>query len=234
MLRYAAYFASLVMTLVCAGLMFANPEWRWGLAVFGLLSVLGTWDLLQTRSTLRRNYPILAHFRYGLESIGPEIRQYFIESDTAEVPFSRQQRALVYQRSKHVMRRACRSAPSTTSTTSTTSGSTIRWQPARSRVARLPRRRSAAQCAASVRRQRVQHLGDEFRLAVGQRDPRAQCGGETRAVSTTTPARARSRPTTARTAATWSGRSARATSAAATTTAASATSASPPMPPIRR
>jgi glutamate synthase domain-containing protein 2 len=51
---------------------------------------------------LRRNYPILAHFRYGLESIGPEMRQYFIQSDTAEVPFSRLQRALVYQRSKAV------------------------------------------------------------------------------------------------------------------------------------
>ena len=51
-------------------------------------------------NTLRRNYPILAHFRYGLESIGPEMRQYFIESDTAEVPYSRQQRALIYQRAK--------------------------------------------------------------------------------------------------------------------------------------
>jgi hypothetical protein len=30
------------------------------------------------------------------------MRQYFIESDTAETPFSRQQRALVYQRSKSV------------------------------------------------------------------------------------------------------------------------------------
>src|SRR5699024_8947270 len=54
------------------------------------------------RSTLRRNYPLLAHFRYGLESIGPEMRQYFIEGDTAEVPFSRLQRALVYQRAKSV------------------------------------------------------------------------------------------------------------------------------------
>lgn len=34
--------------------------------------------------------------------IGPEMRQYFIESDTVEVPFSRQQRALVYQRAKSV------------------------------------------------------------------------------------------------------------------------------------
>ncbi|MFC3551800.1 FMN-binding glutamate synthase family protein [Lysobacter cavernae] len=79
-----------------------EPVWLWGVAVFGALSVLGTWDLLQTRSTLRRNYPVLAHFRYGLESIGPEMRQYFIEADTAEVPFSRQQRALVYQRAKSV------------------------------------------------------------------------------------------------------------------------------------
>jgi glutamate synthase domain-containing protein 2 len=76
--------------------------WRWGVLVFGGLALLGTWDLLQRSSTLRRNYPILAHLRYGLESIGPEIRQYFIERDTEEVPFSRQQRALVYQRSKHV------------------------------------------------------------------------------------------------------------------------------------
>src|SRR5690606_4910819 len=52
---------------------------------------------------LRRNYPLLAHLRYGLEAIGPEIRQYFIERDTEKVPFSREQRALVYQRSKHVM-----------------------------------------------------------------------------------------------------------------------------------
>lgn len=62
----------------------------------------GHLDLIQRRSTLLRTYPILAHFRYGLESIGPEIRQYFIESDTTEVPFSRQQRALVYQRAKGV------------------------------------------------------------------------------------------------------------------------------------
>ncbi len=78
-------------------------EWGWVLAVAGALAALGTWDLLQRRSTLRRNYPLLAHFRYGLESIGPEIRQYVIESDTEEAPFSRAQRALVYQRSKGVM-----------------------------------------------------------------------------------------------------------------------------------
>ncbi|NUS38886.1 MAG: FMN-binding glutamate synthase family protein [Lysobacter sp.] len=103
MLRYLAYALSLLLTLACLALARRNPVWGWGVAGFGALALLGTRDLLQTRSTLRRNYPLLAHFRYGLESIGPEIRQYFIERDTEESPFSRQQRALVYQRAKQVM-----------------------------------------------------------------------------------------------------------------------------------
>ena len=103
MLRYSAYTGSLLLTLLSAWLVRDDPAWRWGLIVFAALAAIGTWDLLQRKSTLRRNYPLLAHFRYGLESIGPEIRQYFIESDTEEVPFSRQQRALVYQRAKNAM-----------------------------------------------------------------------------------------------------------------------------------
>ena len=103
MLRYAPYLLSLALALLSLSMVGIGHEaWGWGLAIFGALLVLGTADLLQKTSTLRRNYPILAHFRYGLESIGPEMRQYFIDSDTAEVPFSRQQRALVYQRSKSV------------------------------------------------------------------------------------------------------------------------------------
>ncbi|HPM57931.1 MAG TPA: FMN-binding glutamate synthase family protein [Thermomonas sp.] len=102
MSRYAAYAISLLMFVVSLLLALRMQGWWWGVAVFGALAVLGTIDLLQARSTLRRNYPILAHFRYGLESIGPELRQYFFESDLAEVPFSRQQRTLVYQRAKRV------------------------------------------------------------------------------------------------------------------------------------
>jgi glutamate synthase domain-containing protein 2 len=101
--RYLLYASSIVLTLLSLALTVRWPVWGWAVAVFGALALLGTWDLLQRRSTLRRNYPVLAHFRYGLESVGPEIRQYFIEGDTAEVPFSRQQRSLVYQRAKGVM-----------------------------------------------------------------------------------------------------------------------------------
>ena len=103
-MRYSAYIGGLVLAILAAAMVATgHREWTWVLVVAGALAALGTWDLLQRKSTLRRNYPLLAHFRYGLESIGPEIRQYFIESDIEEAPFSRAQRALVYQRSKHVM-----------------------------------------------------------------------------------------------------------------------------------
>jgi glutamate synthase domain-containing protein 2 len=102
MSRYATYLVSLLLTVVLGWLSLSDPQWRIGALIFGALSLVGTYDLLQRKSTLRRNYPILGHFRYGLESIGPEIRQYFIEGDTQESPFSRQQRALVYQRAKSV------------------------------------------------------------------------------------------------------------------------------------
>ena len=101
-MRYALYVASLLLTALSGWLAFGSPNWLVGLVLFGGLAALGTHDVLQRKSTLLRTYPILAHFRYGLESIGPEMRQYFIESDTSEVPFSRQQRALVYQRAKSV------------------------------------------------------------------------------------------------------------------------------------
>ena len=103
MSRYLPYVASVALTLLSAWMSLRHPQWCWPLGIFGALALLGTWDLLQRRTTLRRNYPIIAHLRYFLESIGPEIRQYFIQADTDEVPFSRQQRALVYQRAKNVV-----------------------------------------------------------------------------------------------------------------------------------
>jgi glutamate synthase domain-containing protein 2 len=103
-LRYGAYALSLLLLFGSLALFWWRGRDAWAVlaAIAAPLALLGTMDVLQRRSTLRRNYPILAHFRYGLESIGPEIRQYFIERDIEEVPFSREQRALVYQRSKAV------------------------------------------------------------------------------------------------------------------------------------
>jgi glutamate synthase domain-containing protein 2 len=70
------------------------------IAVGALGLVTGVRDLRQTRHALLRNYPVIGHLRFLFEWIRPEIRQYFLESDGEAVPFSRQQRSLVYQRSK--------------------------------------------------------------------------------------------------------------------------------------
>ena len=76
---------------------------KMGLAValvFAALVLLGLHDLRQTRHAVLRNYPVIGHLRFLLEYIRPELRQYFIESDTEAAPFSRAQRSLVYQRAK--------------------------------------------------------------------------------------------------------------------------------------
>jgi len=61
---------------------------------------MGWRDISQTSQTIRRNFPVLGRMRYILESIRPEIRQYFIEADNEAVPFSRSHRSIAYQRAK--------------------------------------------------------------------------------------------------------------------------------------
>src|ERR1700751_2846078 len=70
------------------------------LLIFGGLTLLGIRDLLQKSHSVLRNYPIAAHVRFLLEEIRPEMRQYFFESEKDGMPFSRDIRAVVYQRAK--------------------------------------------------------------------------------------------------------------------------------------
>ncbi|MBV8465698.1 MAG: FMN-binding glutamate synthase family protein, partial [Burkholderiales bacterium] len=76
--------------------------WAWPL-LFGIATIVGAYDLVQTRHAVLRNYPIWGHMRFLFEFIRPEIRQYFIEDDNTAEPFSRLQRSLVYQRAKSVV-----------------------------------------------------------------------------------------------------------------------------------
>ncbi|TPE46011.1 FMN-binding glutamate synthase family protein [Pontibacter mangrovi] len=59
-------------------------------------------NVRQAKHTLLRNFPLVGYLRYFFESIRPEFRQYFFESDTDGKPFSRRQRSIVYQRAKNV------------------------------------------------------------------------------------------------------------------------------------
>ena len=73
----------LILALVAAGLV--------GLTIY---------DLLQKRHAILRNFPIVGHFRYLLEKVGPELRQYIVTSNDEERPFSRDQRTWVYASAK--------------------------------------------------------------------------------------------------------------------------------------
>jgi glutamate synthase domain-containing protein 2 len=70
------------------------------LLLCGALTALGLWDLTQRKHAVLRNYPITAHLRFLLEKIRPEMRQYFFEDEKTGTPFSRDKRAVVYQRAK--------------------------------------------------------------------------------------------------------------------------------------
>jgi glutamate synthase domain-containing protein 2 len=70
----------------------------WGLAVAGPLAAVGLYDLLQTRHSLRRNYPLTARARWFFERLRPYLRSYIVESDLDGRPFSHDERELVYAR----------------------------------------------------------------------------------------------------------------------------------------
>lgn len=98
--RYTAF----VLCVIAAVALVVGMAWRpslWPLAVLAsALAGLGLFDLLQTRHAVRRNYPVIGNFRWLIEWVRPEIRQYLIESDHEQTPFSRSQRSLVYARAK--------------------------------------------------------------------------------------------------------------------------------------
>jgi glutamate synthase domain-containing protein 2 len=64
------------------------------------LGAVAARDLTQKRHALMRNFPVIAHARYWLETIGPELRQYIVTSNDEERPFSRDQRSWIYASSK--------------------------------------------------------------------------------------------------------------------------------------
>ena len=98
--RYSAWLLCGLGLAISAGCWFALGVG--GLPALGFLFLvgLGFRDIRQSQRSVLRNYPVIGHLRFLLEFIRPEIRQYFIEGDNDAAPFSRQQRSLVYQRSK--------------------------------------------------------------------------------------------------------------------------------------
>ena len=95
------YFAfALIAPIVIVGLSFRFPHAWWAFLVVGPLIALGGHDVLQTKHSLLRVFPIIGHGRQLMEELRPGIQQYFVESNVDGMPFSREMRSAVYQRAK--------------------------------------------------------------------------------------------------------------------------------------
>ena len=78
-----------------------NENWYWSLIITMPLLLLAILNIRQKKHAVLRNFPVIGYLRYFFESIRPEIRQYFFESDLDGKPFNRRQRSIVYQRAKN-------------------------------------------------------------------------------------------------------------------------------------
>ena len=78
-----------------------NENWYWSLSITIPLLLLAILNIRQKKHAVLRNFPVIGYLRYFFESIRPEIRQYFFESDLDGKPFNRRQRSIVYQRAKN-------------------------------------------------------------------------------------------------------------------------------------
>jgi len=101
--RFIPMWLAVAATLLFGVVTLVMPFTLWfavPFAVAALLVLVGIYDLSQKRHSITRNFPISAHMRFIFEAIRPELRQYFFEGDKDGTPFSRDRRAIVYQRAK--------------------------------------------------------------------------------------------------------------------------------------
>ncbi|MFY8181441.1 MAG: FMN-binding glutamate synthase family protein [Flavobacterium sp.] len=99
-MRKAFLIISITILSLTEILIYINWKFSFLLLIFIPLILMGLYDMYQSKKTIRKNFPLLGRMRYLLEGLGPEIRQYFVETDLEGKPFNRLQRSIVYQRSK--------------------------------------------------------------------------------------------------------------------------------------
>ncbi len=72
----------------------------WIIGLIAVVVLVALYDVLQKKHAVLRNFPVVGHFRYMLESIGPELRQYIVADNNEELPFSRDDRSWIYASAK--------------------------------------------------------------------------------------------------------------------------------------
>lgn len=71
-------------------------------SILALIALTGFYDLIQTRHSIWRNFPLTGHIRWLGEALRPFLRAYIVESETEGRPFNHETRAMVYRRAKDV------------------------------------------------------------------------------------------------------------------------------------
>ncbi|MBD3729857.1 MAG: FMN-binding glutamate synthase family protein [Sphingomonadales bacterium] len=93
-------FAAPVVLALLSGLALLVPHLLWLLLVTVPLLLIALWDMVQTKHSLRRNYPLIARIRWIMEDLRPFLRSYIVEGDLEGRPYSQDERSLVYARAK--------------------------------------------------------------------------------------------------------------------------------------
>ena len=102
--RYSGLFYTGTGSLLFVGLgILFGSFWFFLAASLIFLFLVGLSDYAQKKRAVLGNFPLMGRFRFIFEAIRPELRQYFWEADSDELPYSRNQRAMVYQRSKQIL-----------------------------------------------------------------------------------------------------------------------------------
>lgn len=101
--RFLAITSALIGLVAAAWAASVGPWAWWGLGAV-VLAIVGVaaYDLLQRRHSILRNYLVVGHLRFLLETLRPELQQYFIERNWDGRPFDRDIRSLVYERAKGI------------------------------------------------------------------------------------------------------------------------------------
>ena len=79
---------------------FPHIMYYWWFYIIAIFVIVLIYDLFQKEHAIIRNFPIVGHFRYWIEKIGPELRQYIVANDKEEMPFNRSERSWIYATAK--------------------------------------------------------------------------------------------------------------------------------------
>lgn len=90
-----------VTLILISGISIVWKSIVWSLIFITPIILIGVWDIVQKKHTIKNNFPVIGHFRYLLEAFRPEIQQYFVETDTEGTPVNRMFRSLIYSRAKN-------------------------------------------------------------------------------------------------------------------------------------